>query len=365
MNKPLHLHTLAFIVCLYGCASSSFGQSLGNTGTVEGTVTDPSGAVIANAKVEIRNPISGYRQDTSTDSTGNFRFHNVPPNPYHLQASSPGFAQYESDVTVRNSVPISLKIPLTLAGGETTVRVEAAGNDLLEAAPYAHNDMSNQLFSKLPTMSPGSELSDAITLGVPGVAADANGFFHPLGDHAQVSFSIDGQNISDQQSKVFSTQLPLDAVQSMELITGSPAAEYGDKTSLVVSATTRSGLGQPSHGSVAAQYGSFGTVGEEATLGFGTPNFGNFIAVNGTRSGRFLDTPEFDRIHDIGNNQTIFDRSTTTPRRATRCTSTFCWPATGFKCPTRTISSRRIRNRESSPTMSRPVTSTRSMLTLC
>ena len=47
------------------------------------------------------------------------------------------------------------------------------------------------------------------------VAADSNGFFHPLGDHAQTSFSIDGQPISDQQSKNFSTQIPLNALQSI------------------------------------------------------------------------------------------------------------------------------------------------------
>src|SRR5260370_17440517 len=82
------------------------------------------------------------------------------------------------------------------------------------------------------------------------VAADSNGFFHPLGDHAQTSFSIDGQPISDQQSKQFSTQIPLNAIQSMELITGAPPAEFGDKTSLIVNAVTRSGLAQKTHGTV-------------------------------------------------------------------------------------------------------------------
>ena len=64
-----------------------------------------------------------------------------------------------------------------------------------------------------------------------------------MGDHAQVSFVIDGQPISDQQSKIFSTSLPPSAVQSMELVTGNPTAEFGDKTSLVAQITTRSGLG--------------------------------------------------------------------------------------------------------------------------
>ena len=122
------------------------------------------------------------------------------------------------------------------------------------------------------------------------------------------AFSIDGQPIGDQQSKSFSTQMPLDAIQSMELITGAPPAEFGDKTSLIVNAVTKSGLGQKPNGQLLAQWGSFGTYSEEATLAIGGPRFGNFLAVNAIRSGRFLDTPEFTPIHAIGNNGTIFDR---------------------------------------------------------
>jgi hypothetical protein len=281
---------------------------LGGAGTIEGIVTDPSGAAISNAQVEIRNAGSGYTRQTATGATGAFRFSNVPPNPYSIQVTSSGFAPFSQDVTVRSAVPISLKVPLAIAGERTTVTVEAAGEHLLENVPYAHSDLDLAAFSKLPTLSPGSSLGDAIILSSPGVAADSNGFFHPLGDHAQTTYSIDGQPISDQQSKQFSTQIPLNALQSMELITGAPNAEFGDKTSLVVNAQTRSGLGQKPSGSFTAQYGSFGTVAEEASLGFGGSKIGNFLVVNGVRSGRFLDTPEFQPIHAKGNNGTIFDR---------------------------------------------------------
>ena len=94
--------------------------------------------------------------------------------------------------------------------------------------------MDRQLLAVLPMMSPGSGLNDAIILTTPGVAADSNGFFHPLGDHAQVSYVIDGQPVSDQRNKIFSTSIPANAIQSMEVISGSPPAEYGDKTSLVI-----------------------------------------------------------------------------------------------------------------------------------
>jgi TonB-dependent Receptor Plug Domain len=179
---------------------------------------------------------------------------------------------------------------------------------LIDTDPSAHTDTSSSALSKLPLFDPASGLSSLINNSTGGTAADANGFFHPLGDHAQVSFVIDGQPISDQQSKVFSTQLPPDAIQSMELITGAPDAQYGDKSSLVVNATTKSGLGSQPFGSMTLNGGSFGTYAENATLGWGSAKFGNFIAVNTLRTGHFLDTPEFLPIHDIGNSENIFDR---------------------------------------------------------
>lgn len=305
MNKPFVLSILA---CC-SLVSPAFCQSLGSAGTIDGAVVDPSGAVVPNATVQILNPISRHTQSVKSDPSGQFRFSNIPPNPYHLTVVAPGFAGLEQDVEVRSTVPIHLRLQLRLGTAETSVNVESNGADLIENVPYAHTDADQGLISQLPTPTPGSGLSDAVTYSVAGVAADANGFFHPLGDHAQVSFVIDGQPISDQQSKVFSTQLPLNAVQSMEMITGTPNAEFGDKTSLVVNTVTQSGLGKGRvFGSLIGENGSFGTWGEEGTIGFGNSRFGNFLVANGLRSGRILDTPEFLPLHAIGNNETIFDR---------------------------------------------------------
>ena len=103
--------------------------------------------------------------------------------------------------------------------------------------------MDRDLFIKVPLESQSSGLSALVTQTTPGVAADSNGLFHGLGDHASNSFSVDGQSITDQQSKVFSNQLPSNSIQSIEVISGAPPAEYGGKTSLVIVATTRSGQG--------------------------------------------------------------------------------------------------------------------------
>jgi hypothetical protein len=284
-------------------------QSLGNAGTIEGVVVDPSGAVVSGVDVSVRNLITGYVQSVKTGADGSFRLTNIPQNPYRLDVKAPGFSLFSQNVDIRNSVPVQIKAALSLEGVAINVTVEAAGANIVENDPSAHVDVDRSSLLKLPTVDPGAGLSQAITYSTGGVAADANGFFHPLGDHAQVSFNIDGQPISDQQSKVFSTQLPTNAIQGMELITGSPDAEFGDKSSLVAQVTTRSGLGAKRvFGNVDASYGTFGMGGGGVDVGFGNAKVGNFIAVDGTRSGRFLDTPELLPFHDIGNNQTVFDR---------------------------------------------------------
>ncbi len=279
----------------------------GGAGALAGYVSDPSGLPIPKAAVTVSNRLTGFRASALTGQDGAFRIENLPPNPYQIQVTADGFKTARQEISIRTSVPLSLRFSLTLAGVETTLTVEGAA-PLLENVPYAHQDIDSASYGKLPSNSPASGLSDVITLSSPGVVADSNGFFHPLGDHAQTTFSVDGQPISDQQSKQFSTQLPLNAIQSMELITGAANAEFGDKTSLVVNAVTRSGLGSKPHGSLLGQYGSFGTVGEESTFGIGSPKVGNFLSANVLRSGRFLDTPEFRPYHAAGNGYTLFDR---------------------------------------------------------
>src|SRR5207248_2305617 len=84
---------------------------------------------------------------------------------------------------------------------------------------------------------------------------------------------------------------------------------YGGKTSLVIVATTRSGLGVTKpHGSINASYGSFESSNAGFDLAYGGTKWGNFISANGLFTERFLDPPEFQVIHATGNEQNIFDR---------------------------------------------------------
>jgi len=311
MFRDLRRYALFVLVVglsFFVCTAPSRAQ-LGNAGSIEGVVKDPSGAAVANAKVEITYAVSGYHRETITGADGSYRFTNVPFNGYHLVVTAPGFAPYTQDVDVRSSVPTTAQINLKIGTAATSVTVEANGGDLVETQPTFHTDVDTGLVDRLPLESQSSSVSSLVTLATPGVVADSNGLFHGLGDHAENSFSVDGQPITDQQSKVFSNQIPLDSIQSLEAVSGGPPAEYGGKTSLVIKVTTQSGLGAtPVRGTVYSSYGSFGSVSSGFRVAAGNQKWGNFIAANGLNTSRFLDPPELHAIHDKGNEENLFDR---------------------------------------------------------
>ena len=298
-----------FLLVLFFTVVTNAIAQTGNATSITGVVLDPSGAVIVNAMVDVRNPVSGFSRNAITDVAGKFTIPNVPFNSYHVMVTAKGFDAYAQDVDVRSTVPVDLSIALKVEGSSESVTVEANGEDLLEKSSTFHTDIDRGLFDKLPLESQSSSLSSLVTLSSPGIAADSNGLFHGMGDHAENSFSVDGQPITDQQSKVFSNQIPLDSIASMEVISGAPPAEFGEKTSVVINATTRSGRGltKPT-GSVTASYGSFGTSTAGFNLGYGGQKWGNFISVSGLNTGRFLDPPEFTVIHAKGNEENLFDR---------------------------------------------------------
>ncbi len=304
-KKPLYP---AFMLFFFFLSFILQVNAQSNSASISGTVLDSTGAVVPNATVEIHNPVSAFQRSTTTDASGRFSFPNVPFNPYHLSVSSAAFAAATKDIEVRSPVPLDIKFNLKVAGSSEVVTVESGG-DLIENDPTGHTDVDRGLFDKIPLESQSSSVSSLVTLASPGVAADSNGLFHGLGDHASNSFSVDGQPITDQQSKIFSNQIPIDSVASLEVIPGAPPAEYGGKTSLVIVATTRSGQGVTiPHGSINTSYGSFGSSNLGFDLAYGGAKWGNFISANGLNSGRFLDPPEFAVIHAKGNEENIFDR---------------------------------------------------------
>jgi len=294
---------------LLSLTASGLGQSVGNSTSLYGTVLDATGAVVVGATVKIHNPVSGLDRSAQTSTTGGFSFPNVPFNPYHLTVTAKGFAPYAQDVELRSLVPVAVNVTLqaTVEGTKVTVREEAG--DLVETESTDHSDVDRSQLDHLPMPVETSGVVEAVTALTPGVSADSNNMMHGLGDHAENTIAVDDQSNSDQSSKTFSNQIPSSSIQAMEVIAGAPPAEFGGKTSLVVKVSTRSGQGVTTPtGSLTASYGSFGTENTSFDLAYGGQNWGNFVAIDGTDGGRFLDAPEFAVMHDKGNVENFFDR---------------------------------------------------------
>jgi len=283
-------------------------------GNVCGVVQDQTGAAIGGAALELAS--ESVQLTVKSDTEGQFCFHGFEPGDYQLSTRARDFRMDRRHVAIQANKPERLTIVLRLEAVTQQVTV-AEGAAETSSINVAQTRLNQGLIHNLPSESVNAQLSSILTLAAPGVAADSNGVFHPLGEHAETSFSVDGQPISDQQSRIFSNQISASALQEMTTLQGAPPAEFGDKTSLLVEATTRSGLNTRTSSTISVAYGSFDTPTASVTFASGSKSFGNFLALDGVNSHRFLDTPEFDPLHDRGNAESAFDRLDWQPGEAT------------------------------------------------
>jgi hypothetical protein len=293
---------------------SALPWQAGTPESVCGFVQDQTAAfVVATLELSAANT----RLDATTDAGGQFCFRPLAPGEYELTVHARGFRTNQRKVIVHAGESKRLTISLSVEAVAEQVTV-AEGSADVGSLNVAQTQVGSGLLRNLPSESVNAALSSVLTLTTPGVAADSNGVFHPLGEHAETSFSIDGQPISDQQSRIFSNQISASAIEEMRTLQGAPPAEFGDKTSLLVEATTRSGLNAgKSSGTISMGYGSFETPTADVTLAAGSRTFGNFVALDGVDSHRFLDTPEFQPLHARGNAESVFDRFDWRPSDAT------------------------------------------------
>jgi len=130
----LVLVAAAFCGFVLSCAAP-VRASAANSGSIEGVITDPSGAAVAKATVDISDPVSGFSREMTTGTDGAFRFRNVPFNTYYMVVTASGFASYTQEVDLRSLVPVELNISLKISAATTQVTVTGEAADLIEQTP--------------------------------------------------------------------------------------------------------------------------------------------------------------------------------------------------------------------------------------
>src|SRR5262245_22189636 len=250
---------LALVVIAIVFATAAFAQS--DRGTLTGTITDPTSAVIPGASVVAVNNENGTKYETISTETGNYTLLQVPPGAYQLSVELPGFRKYVRqgiNVLVAQILRLDVALEVGAATDEVTVNADAP---LLrtESSDVSHNVTSSRL-DDLPILGIGGVLSGsagirnpyAMVQLIPGSTWTPNSLVRLNGTPANTqSFRIEGQEASNTGTPGVPAQSQpgVDAIQEVAIQTSNYAAEYGQVGGGVFNVTMKSGTNQ-FHGTV-------------------------------------------------------------------------------------------------------------------
>jgi hypothetical protein len=221
------------------------------TGELGGTVTDPSGAVVNNATVTLRNADTGSSASNKTNSTGYYKFPYLQPGNYKIEVLAPGFQQMEKTTAVNLGASVTTNFQLTLSAGQTTVEVsgQAAAIETEDANLTAN--FNREALENLP--NPGNDLS-AVAMTSPGVVMNTAGGAMFGGGNFSVNglpatsnlFTLDGSNDNDPFFNVNNTgatnlSLGLNDVQESTVVSNGYSGSYGGLAGANVNFVSKSG----------------------------------------------------------------------------------------------------------------------------
>ena len=241
---------------LVALSSSVFAQS---TATLQGSVKDPSGAVVSGAKVTLRDLATGFERTVQTGSNGNYQAAALPPGAYQVEARAQGFALQAFDnltlevsqITVQN---FQLKI------GDVTQRVIVPSDtqvvetstitvgQVINGRTVQEIPLNGRHFVDLGLLIPGSVTPPQNGFLTPPLRGQGSFAFNTAGNREDtVNFMINGINLNDMAQNQVTFQPSISTVMEFKVNNSTYSAEYGRNSGAIVNIATRSG-GNTFHG---------------------------------------------------------------------------------------------------------------------
>jgi len=245
------MRTLFVATCLLALASTLLGQA--GTGTITGTVTDPAGAVVSGASVEVTNTQTGVVYPAVTTATGLYTVIDLPPGTYSVSVTVAGFKRFtRANVGLAAAQVLGIPVPLEVGAASESVTVSAEASLLkTESGDVAHNITLSQL-DELPVLGIGG--TNAGSSGVrnpfnslvflPGVVYTPNFVSIINGSPNQASsYRIEGMDNTNHTVSyaVQENQPSADAIQEMAIQTSNYAPEFGTTSGGVFNIVMKSG----------------------------------------------------------------------------------------------------------------------------
>jgi len=257
------------ILAVYMCLISwpVYSQVVG--GTLSGTITDVSGAVIPGAKIAIRNTATGVVTTATTNAIGIFNAPNLLPGPYDVMVTASGFkTEVQKGITLTVGAQQSLNLTMNVGAVTQQVQVRTAAptvqlvsstiSDNVNSTTVRQLPLNGRSWTDLATLQPGI----SVIRNLPSVTTDVvDRLGRGLGPELTISgsrpgqnnFLVDGLSINDYSNQgpgsLVGGNLGVDAVQQFTVLTTNYSTEYGRTSGGVISAITRSGTNQY-HGDV-------------------------------------------------------------------------------------------------------------------
>src|SRR5215467_13139221 len=239
---------LGAVCAIVGLSIAVMAQGPG--ASVVGEVRDPSGAIIASAKVTVRNVATNVARDTVTDNAGLFVARSLQPGSYEVSVESPGFKrEVHSGIVLQVDQEARIDFKLQLGSTTEAVTVEAAAavtatetastGQVIENKKVVELPLNSREFYGLALLAPGAyQPSQNSTLGFRG------GFNVAGANETNNNFSVNGIDNNDTGIDGPSFRPSVDSIQEFKLLTGIFAAEYGRSSGSQVVVVTRSGTNQ-------------------------------------------------------------------------------------------------------------------------
>ncbi|HSE23734.1 MAG TPA: TonB-dependent receptor [Pyrinomonadaceae bacterium] len=263
----------ALFVCLSLFTGSVFAQT-STTGSIEGTVTDTTGATVPGVSIRVTSPNLISAQSATSDDNGRYKIQNLPPGRYNVVVEAvKGFAKFEkTEVEVNLSRSSSVEIQLQPAGAVASVTVtDTTGAAVDITANTTGSNVSTEQFSNFPTQRTVQSLySIAPTVARSGLR-DASGRDRDPSvagsSGPENNYILDGVNTTDPAFGGSGANLPFEFVQEVEVKTGAYGAEYGRSTGGIFNVITKSG-GNEIHGDGFGYFTTQGLVRETKQFPF-------------------------------------------------------------------------------------------------
>jgi hypothetical protein len=249
-------HIFFISLMIAAVSSSAFAQS---TATVQGSVTDQSGATISGAKVTLRNQATGLERIVQTDNDGNYQVAALPPGVYRVEAQAQGFGpQAVKDLTLEVSRIIVQNFQLKV--GDVTQAVDiSTDTQTVETSTITVGQVINQKtvqeiplngrhFVDLGLLIPGSVTPPQRGFLTAPLRGQGSFSFNTAGAREDtVNFMINGVNLNDMSQNQITFQPSINTVQEFKVDNSTYSAEYGRNSGAIVNIATRSG-GNQFHG---------------------------------------------------------------------------------------------------------------------